>query len=518
MRSAWTTAWPAIQEAFNAAWGAVSGGLAAAWAWLQVALPAALGWLQSTWTAVWPAIQEATTTAWAAIQPALMAVWAWLQVALPAALSWLRSTWEAAWPAMQAAWDTVWTPLSAAWTTVKAWLDATLPAALTALKTAWDTSWPALQTVATTAVDAINGAFDNLKTAFTSIQAGAGQAQGTLSGFLAQVTAIGAIVVAFFAPAVERLQAAFTALPEKLAPLLPKLQELGGAFMGLIQSLAPFLALIGVGLAIAANFGINALTAILNNLPGLVGPIIDQVTATLRLISTVLTEVIAAVQAAINGDWNAVWESAKTVINEFNTFFRGLFSRLGTFLGAVGQILYDAIVNTLKDMGIDITPHLEGIRKTFEDIWTKVTGYIQPVIDLIGTITTTIGEFKDYLSGLDLPNPFAGLASAGQAVMDAIGGIGNAASGGGADGDPSTPQAIGTSYFRGGAAQINERGYEQIVLPAGARIYTNGQTNNLPTGEGKTININMGGVTISKQMDVQAIGYTLANQIAAALG
>jgi hypothetical protein len=112
-----------------------------------------------------------------------------------------------------------------------------------------------LQTVATTAVDAINGAFDNLKTAFTSIQAGAGQAQGTLSGFLAQVTAIGAIVVAFFAPAVERLQAAFTALPEKLAPLLPKLQELGGAFMGLIQSLAPFLALIGVGLAIAANFG-----------------------------------------------------------------------------------------------------------------------------------------------------------------------------------------------------------------------------------------------------------------------
>ena len=224
-------------------------------------------------------------------------------------------------------------------------------------------------------------------------------------------------------------------------------------------------------------------------------------TATLRLISTVLTEVIAAVQAAINGDWNAVWESAKTVINEFNTFFRGLFSRLGTFLGAVGQILYDAIVNTLKDMGIDITPHLEAIRKTFEDIWTKVQGYIQPVIDLVGTITTKIGEFKDFLAGLDLPNPFAGLASAGQAVMDAIGGIGNAASGGGADGDPSTPQAIGSSYFRGGAAQINERGYEQIVLPAGARIYTNGQTNNLPASEGKTVNINLGGVTVRSEAD-----------------
>ena len=133
-------------------------------------------------------------------------------------------------------------------------------------------------------------------------------------------------------------------------------------------------------------------------------------------------------------------------------------------------------------------------------------------------ITTTIGEFKDYLSGLDLPNPFAGLASAGQAVMDAIGGIGNAASGGGADGDPSTPMAGGTSYWSGGLVQKNERGYEQIVLPAGSRIYTNGQTNNLPAGGGTTINVNLGGVSISKEMDVQTIGYTLANQIAAAMG
>ncbi len=135
------------------------------------------------------------------------------------------------------------------------------------------------------------------------------------------------------------------------------------------------------------------------------------------------------------------------------------------------------------------------------------------MIDLIATITTKIGEFKDYLGGLDLPNPFAGLASAGQAVMDAIGGIGNAASGGGADGDPSTPQAIGSSYFRGGTAQLYERGYEQIVLPAGSRIYTNGQTNNLPTGEGKTYNINLGGVTVRSEADARRLGDMLRDQL-----
>lgn len=344
---------------------------------------------------------------------------------------------------------------------------------------------------ASEAITALPPALQPVATGFQSLYANTMVLAGTLA--------------AFFAPAVQRLQEAFTAMPAALAPIMPKLGELGAAAGGLITALQPLLMMIGAGLAVAASFGVNALAAVFNNLPGLVGPIIDQVTATLQLISSVLTAVIAAVRAAIDGDWAGVWAAAKSGVEAFSTYYRGLLSRLGTFTATIAQILYEAIVNTLSDMGIDITPILDGIRKTFEDIWTKVQGYIQPVIDLIGTITTTIGEFKDYLAGLDLPNPFAGLASAGQAVMDAIGGIGNAASGGGADGDPSTPQAIGTSYFRGGAAQINERGYEQIVLPAGSRIYTAGQTNNLPASDGKTVNINLGGVTVRSETDARRL-------------
>lgn len=512
MRSAWTTAWPAIQEAFAAAWGTVSGGLAAAWAWLQVALPAALGWLQSTWTAVWPAIQQATSSAWEAIRTGLTAAWVWLQETLPGALTSLQQAWGTAWPAINqafsAAWSLVRTGLVNAWT----WLQTQLPGALSALQTAWDAAWPALQTAATTAIDAVNGAFDNLKSAFTSVQTGASQVQGTLSGFLVQVTAIGAIVAAFFAPAVERLQTAFAALPEKLAPLMPKLQELGGAFMGLLQSLAPFVALVGVVLAAAADFGINALTSVFNNLPGLLGPIIDQTTATLRLISTVLTEVVTAVKAIIAGDWSTAFQSAQTIANEFSTFYRGLFSRLGTFTGAVVSVIYDAVVNTLRDLGVDVDPILNGIKKTFEDIWGGIQSAVQGVIDIVGTVTDTFSSFKDFLDGLELPNPVAPILDA---INSALGGLGKLTNwgSGGADGDPATPQAIGTSYFRGGTAQINERGYEQIVLPAGARIYTNGQTNNLPAGEGKTFNINLGGVTVRSEADARRLGDILRDQL-----
>ena len=347
---------------------------------------------------------------------------------------------------------------------------------------------------ASEAITALPAALQPVATGFQSLYANAMALAGTLA--------------AFFAPSVQRLQEAFAGIPTALAPIMPKLAELGAAAGGLVTALQPLLMMIGAGLATAAAFGVNTLAAVFNNLPGLVGPIIDQVTATLQLISSVLTAVIAAVRAAIDGDWAGVWAAAQSGVEAFSTYYRGLLSRLGTFTATIAQILYDAIVNTLKDMGLDITPHLEGIRKTFEDIWTKVKGYIQPVIDIVGKVTEAISAFKDFLGGISLPNPFAPLADAWNTVASHLPG-----GGGGADGDPSTPQAIGTSYFRGGAAQINERGYEQVVLPAGARIYTNGQTNNLPTSEGKTFNINLGGVTVRSEADARRLGDILRDQL-----
>ena len=51
------------------------------------------------------------------------------------------------------------------------------------------------------------------------------------------------------------------------------------------------------------------------------------------------------------------------------------------------------------------------------------------------------------------------------------------------------------------------------MLPAGARIYTNGQTNNLPTSEGKTFNINLGGVTVRSEADARRLGDILRDQL-----
>jgi hypothetical protein len=56
------------------------------------------------------------------------------------------------------------------------------------------------------------------------------------------------------------------------------------------------------------------------------------------------------------------------------------------------------------------------------------------------------------------------------------------------------------------------------VLPAGSRVLTNGQTNNLPAGDGRTVNINLGGVTIRNDMDLHRLRFELGTMLAEAVG
>jgi len=331
------------------------------------------------------------------------------------------------------------------------------------------------------------------------------------------LTQAAAMLAAFFAPAVQRVQEAFAGLPTALAPIMPKLGELGAAFGGLMTALQPVVVLIGAGLAIAADFGINAFAAVLTNLPGIVGPIIDQVTATLQLVSTVLTAVIAAVRAAIDGDWAGVWAAAQQGINAFSTYYRGLLSRLGTFTATVGTIIYEALVGTMRDMGLDVDPILKGIQRTFETIWGGIQSAIQAVIDIVGKLTEAFGGFKSFLDGLQLNNPFTPLVDAYNSIAGGIAKIGTP---GGMDNDPNTPWRGGTSYYPGGRGIMNEVAglSETVILPAGSRILTAAQSQNQQPAQGKQITINMGGVTMANDMDVQRVGYMLANQIAAEMG
>jgi len=221
------------------------------------------------------------------------------------------------------------------------------------LAAAWAMNFGGIQEQTAAAWAAIQPTLQMLVDVFQASLPGA-IATGTaaFTGLLAQLSMIGATLQAFFAPAIERVQTAFMGLPDSLAPLLPALQEMGAAFGGLVTSVTPLVMLLGAGLAIAADFGVNLMAAAIERLPGIVGPIIDQVTNSVKLISTVISEVTTAIVAIANGDWTAAWESMKSIVTAFQTFISDTWTNITTMVGNVGGAVGDAVVNTLKDMGL----------------------------------------------------------------------------------------------------------------------------------------------------------------------
>ena len=130
------------------------------------------------------------------------------------------------------------------------------------LAAAWAMNFGGIQEQTAAAWAAIQPTLQMLVDVFQASLPGA-IATGTaaFTGLLAQLSMIGATLQAFFAPAIERVQTAFMGLPDSLAPLLPALQEMGAAFGGLVTSVTPLVMLLGAGLAIAADFGVNLMAA-----------------------------------------------------------------------------------------------------------------------------------------------------------------------------------------------------------------------------------------------------------------
>lgn len=88
--------------------------------------------------------------------------------------------------------------------------------------------------------------------------------------------------------------------------------------------------------------------------------------------------------------------------------------------------------------------------------------------------------------------------------------------------------AGGNSYFMGGMTHLNERGRElvsipadQAILPAGSRIYTNGQANRMLAGAGGewgNVNIYLEGTVIRSDQDIHSLAFKLGNQIRRSAG
>lgn len=418
---------------------------------------------------------------------------------------------------------------------------------------AWASLQPTLQSIATAISTAIPAALATAQAAWDQLPATLATAQESFNTFLATVQPILDQVGAILAPAVERVKEAFGGIGASVGQLTPSfegllaaVQNMGNTLLPIVQALATAF---GVTLVVAASVGTNLLASTIERLPGIVGPMIDQMTASINMIATTISGVTAAIAAIAVGDWAGAWESLKGIVTGFEEFLGQTWTNVTTMLGNVGGAIGEAVTNTLSDLGLTaaaqtvqsviaaiaqlksdieslsvsdvLQPLLNWQWPTFPsipDIITTLTGWGWPSFpDLPTFLTTLVGwawptfpsmpGWLERLLSWQWPTPpdvgGAAAAAAGavnDAVGGAVGGIWNAVTGGG--------NQLGTSYAPGGWTWVGEAGRELVRLPRGAEVVPNRKSEEMAAiGAGVTVSV--GQMVVQSEMDIYTMAYRL---------
>ena len=171
---------------------------------------------------------------------------------------------------------------------------------------------------------------------------------------------------------------------------------------------------------------------------------------------------------------------------------------------ASNPAIWTAITNTLTDLGVAIQPLLNGIKGTWDTIWGGFTGVIETVTTAVQSVRDGIDSFVEWISGISIPNPFSAIANSLSSIRERLPGWVPGSNSGNAE---------GTSWHEGGMHLVGERGPELVSSPQGAQVLTAGQTRRRLGGGEQQLVVNMGGVTVASEIDLDTLAYRLAGKI-----
>lgn len=404
----------------------------------------AVALLGAAWVANFGGIQQITAGAWAAIQPTLTSWVTWAQTTLPTA------------------WATLSARATAIWTTISG-----------AVSQAWAAAGPAL--------------------------AGMETATGSLNTAWAALQPVLATVGAVMAPAFERLGAAIGGLPGKFAEMAPSFAGLSEAFGNLLTAMQPLVAVLGGGLVLAANLGVNLLAAAFERLPAILEPIIAQVTAAVNLISSTVSGVSAAIVAISTGDWTGAWEAMKGVVEGVVTYLTATWTNFTGLLGGLGDIFANVVPPDWLAGIVDWTwpafPSLPGVVNSLVAwAWPAFPSLPSLLNSLVAWSWPGFPETPGWLDDL-LNWKWPALPALPSWL-------------GGAPGN-----AEGTPFWRGGLSWVGEEGPELINLPRGTQVIPSDLSMAMAgagAGSGGVqITVN---ATVANELDLHQLAYRLATE------
>lgn len=452
-------------------------------------LVAAVAVLGAAWAFNWGGIQEATASALSALQPLFGSLVATVSAAVDQA--------AAAWARLSTAFATGQTSAGA--------IVGELVAQFTGLGTdLYDTTDNIYEFVEalTGSSGAASAAADGVWNAGQKFREFGGAVAEAWNQVAAAGSSIAAQVGAILAPALGRVQTAFSGIGVSVGQLAPSFSGLVTAVQGMATAVQPIIEglaqALGVTLVVAASVGANLFAAAIQNMAGLVGPVIDQVTATINLLATTVQGVAALVMAVATGDWAGAWAAMRTIASGFVTYFQSTFTNVSAFIKTVFNTIKTAVLATLSDLDAGAKSQMDALKGWWDSAWNSLTGAFEPVKSGIDTVVSAVDNlkkgiesFKDWIGGISIPNPFAGITM--PAIPSWLGGAQN--------------NQLGTAYAHGGWSWVGEnRRPELLYLPRGAQVVPWQQAKETQGG-GVTVNIQS--ASIRSEQELWELAYAL---------
>lgn len=548
LKSLWSTTWQTIQTSAKAGWDQISPLLQEAYDWVQTNLPNALPALQTAWTNAWAAIRTGTRSALDAIQPYLDAVVEWVQTNLPQALPALQTAWANAWTAVRTAVNQAWEVIQPKLEQIRQFFEQDFPKAMQTSSSSSNKPLEEMSTKTNQTIEAIQHAWQGL--------------------------------IDWFEPIVSRFGASFSKLAEYFGTLGPQFQTAWDAIQPVIRyievAFGGLLLFLGVVVAGIIALFINIGTAIMDGVQPIVSGFLDFITGTFQAISDGWKGTVDLIDALVKGDFSAAWAAAKAIVTATGTLFMAVWALVWGVISGILTAIGSLVRSVMEDMGIDVDGALSSLQKNwdetwgkvksgflivaavliatfstirqwlfwtlpsaakdlytkFQDTWTSIKNFL--VNDIFGPIISTFTSvktwldrtlrdaftnFKNFIGGIHIPNPFSGLLDAINSVISGfqsistwikestgwnLGGVGggnapssdNTGGGGGGGFGSQADQVTGSS-----AGLVGPGGRGGSLSLAGAAGPSTGLTVNITTGP------------VNSRLDVADIVDELVRQI-----
>lgn len=368
----------------------------------------------------------------------------------------------------------------------------------------------------------------------------AGAGGKLFGGILSALTSPAAVVIGILAGIVlvailvwknwDKITAAFDKAKTKLQPVIDLFKAVGKVIEAVVGAVKNFAegfqqgfsrTADGSGLKSGIGAGFEAIRKA-------VEPLMPYI----RKILPVLTDVFQKAAGFLKKHGPQIQEFGRKVgevVGKIATVVGTILGGAFTIAGKVIGTAITAIIGAVKGLMTGIKPIVEGVKKIFGGIVDFITGVFtgdwekawQGVVDIFsGIFETLTGIAKGIINGVSgAINAVIGVINGmGFTIPDWVPVIGGKSF---SVNIPTIPQlSSGTQDWKGGIAQVSERGGEIIDLPRGSRVYPHDASVQMAKKDTGRPNITIAkladSIVVREEADIDRIGNMLVRKIMAA--